>query len=154
MKNFLTLFFLLSLAACSPKITSTPSVNFVSRDTQGLVTLTATGYGASQLDRERSAQKTAFETLLFKGLPDASSSAVRLPMIENETESRKSHSAFFKKFFDENGMQSHVQAMTATGGTAKLASGQKLAQSFSMKINYDALRRQLEQEGVVRKFGY
>lgn len=153
MKNFLALVFLISVAACSPRITSVPSVAFVSRDAQGLVTLTATGHGANQQDRERSAQKAAFETLLFKGLPNADASAVRLPMIENETDSRTAHSSFFKKFFEEGGMATHVQAMTAAG-SAKLASGQQLAQSFSMKINYDALRRQLEQEGVLRKFGY
>ena len=154
MKNHIAIFVLFLFGSCSPKITSTPSVSLMERDAQGLVSLTATGYGNNQADREHSAQRIAFETILFKGLPSSATSALRLPMIEKPTEAQSKNKAFFNAFFEKGKMQDFVQSMAVSGGQRKLASKHSMAQEFALKINYDALRKHLESEGVIRKFGY
>lgn len=130
---------------------STSEVNYVANPNPGLVTLEATGYGKTQEAAELDTYITAFTTIFFKGLP--AFTALRTPMIPNESKARSEHAAYFKKFFDERG---YLQFVTGQGGTAKAGKaddGKNKVARRTFTINYESLRRDLEQNGVIRKFG-
>lgn len=135
----------------TPSYPATSEVNYVANPNPGLVTVEATGYGKTSQDAEWDAYSTAFNTIFFKGLP--AFTALRTPMIPNESKARSEHAAYFKKFFDDRG---YLQFVTGQGGTSKSSKaddGKNKSARHTFTINYESLRRDLEQNGVIRKFG-
>jgi hypothetical protein len=153
---FLLLSIGLLLAAFSCKTTKVNpgTVQYTANPAPGAVTVTSHGYGNTDLQLEKSARTLAFETILFRGLPAAEFTALRLPMIENEREARSGNSAFFKKFFEEDGCNQFVTAVSKLGNKPGKTADRKKTMDYSLTINYEALRRHLEQNQVLRKFGY
>jgi len=130
----------------------TAETTYLNSPGTGMVNLLAVGYGANERTAELDTYITAFSMILFKGLP--AFGALKLPMIENEAKARSEHRAFFTKFFDDRG---YLQFVTDQGGLSKLGKADQqgnIRVQKNLGINYDALRRHLEQEGVIRKFGY
>jgi len=131
---------------------ATAETTYLSSPGTGMVNLAAVGYGANEKAAELDTYVTAFSTILFKGLP--AFGALKLPMIDNEAKARSEHKAFFIKFFDNRG---YLQFVTDQGVLTKLGKADQqgnIRVQKNLSINYDALRRHLEQEGVIRKFGY
>ncbi|MEK7253756.1 MAG: hypothetical protein AAB316_03365, partial [Bacteroidota bacterium] len=120
----------------------------------GTVNVQANGFGSTTLQIERNARVKAFETILFRGLPSSEFTALRLPMIENESEARSRHSSFFKKFFEEDDCNRFVTAISRLDNKPVKTTDHSKTMAYSLTINYEALRRHLEQSGVLRKFGY
>lgn len=135
----------------APAYPSTSEVKYVNNPSQGLVTVEAIGYGKTEAAAELDAFNTAFTTIFFKGLPGFT--ALRTPMIPDESKARSEHSAYFKKFFDDRG---YLQFITNQGGATKAGKADDNRSRMARRtftINYESLRRDLEQKGVIRKFG-
>jgi hypothetical protein len=119
---------------------------------QGVVSISALGYGTTEREAEFDTFITGFEAILFRGLP--AFAGLRAAMINDESKAKSQHSQFFKKFFDERG---YLQFVSEQGKISKLGRSDqpgkiKVQKTFS--VNYEAMRKKLEQEGVIRKFGY
>jgi hypothetical protein len=115
-----------------------------------LVTLQSIGYGNNEQAAEHNAYIQAFNTIFFKGLP--AFTALRTPMVANESKARAEHAAYFKKLYDEKG---YLQFVTArdTPKYTKTNDGKGKMANQNLTINYELLRQDLERNSVIRKFG-
>lgn len=155
MKNFQTLFmaigFLLYLPACKSTYPTTAEVQYLGSPTTGLIKIDAVGYGTDEKKAEMDVYRTAFNTILFRGLP--AFSPLQRPMIENESAARSKHAAFFQQFFEERGYLKYITERSSPSKSEKTAETNTKIVRQTLVVNYDALRRDLEQNGVIRKFG-
>lgn len=141
---------IVGLHSCSPKLQSySAEVNFLYKEAQGTIAVKSTGYGKNQTDAVLDAQKNAFNVLLFKGLPGTE---LNVPLIENENEAKSKHAAYFKKFFDEMNFKTFMMSSTESSNLIKMKGTKKII--VDVKINYNSLRKDLEQNQLIRKFGY
>lgn len=95
------------------------------------------------------AQLSAIETILFRGIPN---STYNLPLVENRAEALSNHSEYFNHLLNEGYYKSFIIS-SSNIETFKDARNDKFIM-LNVNINYHALRRDLEQNGVIRKFGY
>lgn len=153
MKIKLISFFIIAimgLHSCSPKLQPYPAeVNFLYKEAKGTIAVKSIGYGKNQTDAVTDAQKNAFNVILFKGLPGTE---LNVPLIENESEAKSKHASYLKNFFDNANYKSFMMSSTESSNLIKLKGNNKI--SVDVKINYNSLRKNLEQNQVIRKFGY
>lgn len=130
---------------------STSEVTYLANPEAGIIRLSTIGYGHTQREAEQETYVTAFNTIFFKGVPGFD--ALRLPMIEDESKARRERASFFDKFYGEKG---YLQFVTEQGTSSKMnrVNRGKIRVQRDIAINYEALRRHLEREGVIRKFGF
>lgn len=150
LKSTLSLIIILEFHSCNPKIQSyAAEVNFLHREAQGVISVKSTGYGKNQIEAVADAQINAFKVLLFKGLPGTE---LNLPLIENENDAKSKHSDYFKKFFEQGIYKTFIMSSTESSNLIKVNGTKKI--SADIKINYNSLRKDLEQHQLIRKFGY
>lgn len=142
---------ILGLHSCSPKIMPTYSgeVNFLYKEAQGTIAVKSTGYGKNQAAAVSDAQINAFKVILFKGIPGTELNA---PLIENENEAKLKNSAYFKIFFDESKYKTFMMSSTESSNLIRVNNEKKIV--VDVKINYNSLRKDLEQNNIIRKFGF
>ena len=141
---------ILGLHSCSPKLQPySGEVNFLYKEAQGTIAVKSTGYGKNQTDAVMDAQKNAFKVLLFKGIPGTE---LNVPLIENENDAKSKHADYFKKFFDEGNYKTFMMFSTESSNLIKMKGTKKIA--VDVKINYNSLRKDLEQNQLIRKFGF
>ena len=152
LRNSASFILLLLLVACSPKITSYPSaeVSYLSGESSSdQVAIQARGYASKSEDVKVDAEKRAFEYLLFRGIPD---SPQRAPMVA-DANARKKHDNFFTEFFDKQGYRNYMTETTALGSPVKDKEQKNYNGYVKLKINIRSLRRDLEQQKVIARFG-
>jgi hypothetical protein len=143
-------FYSLFIQNCSPKIQSySAEVNFLYKEAQGTIGVKAIGYGKNQESAVEDAQKSAFKILLFKGIPGTE---LNIPLIQNENEATSKNSNYFKKLFDEGYYKTFLMSSTESSNLIKIKGNKKI--TVDMKINYNSLRKDLENNSITRKFGY
>jgi|688.fasta_scaffold780609_2 hypothetical protein len=143
-------FYSLFIQNCSPKIQSySAEVNFLYKEAQGTIGVKAIGYGENQESAVEDAQKSAFKILLFKGIPGTE---LNIPLIQNENEATSKNSNYFKKLFDEGYYKTFLMSSTESSNLIKIKGNKKI--TVDMKINYNSLRKDLENNLIIRKFGY
>lgn len=146
----LVIILLLFSVSCSNKIIPTAEVNFLS-GSDGTITMRAIGIGTNQEDAIIDAEKNAFNVLFFRGLPE---SEQKIALIgTNETEEKGKHKDYFDKFYKDKRYKSFVMSSIPTSDLIKHKGGKKSI-SIDVKINLVALRKDLEQFNIIRKFGY
>lgn len=116
----------------------------------GMITVISTGFGKKKTGSIKDSFKEAFRALLFRGIPG---SQYELPMIPDE-HAQKDHPALkalfeegYMSFVSENILQSEEKKAQRKDGIKGIMTTQKIT------INCEALRRHLEQNNVIRKFG-
>ena len=129
-------------------VAPTAEVNFVAAGEKGTVRLRAIGYGKTKEKALHNAEKNAFEVLIFRGIPGSSQENA---LVANENESKGQHKAFFKDFFEGQKYRTYMMSSSPEGYARK--KGYTKA-TTNMKININSLRRNLEQNKVIRKFGF
>lgn len=140
----------LGLHSCSPKLQSySGEVIFLYKEAQGTIAVKSTGYGKNQLDATTDAQKNAFKVILFKGLPGIE---VNVPLIEDENDAKSKHADYFKKFFDNNNYKTFMMSSVESSNLIRMKGTKKI--TVDIKINFNSLRKDLEQNQLVRKFGF
>ena len=147
---FLSMFFLIFMVACAKKnIPYSAEVNFLYKEAQGTIAVKSTGYGKNKKEAVEDAQRNAFRVLLFKGIPGTE---LNIPLVPNETEARFKHPEYFKILLDRGGYKSFTMSSDETSALIKAYGTKKI--NVDIKINYNSLRKDLEQNQVIRKFGY
>jgi hypothetical protein len=153
LKIILGVFVVLGLQSCSPKIQPYSSysgeVNFLFKEEQGTIVVESTGYGKNQSEALVDAQITAIKVLLFKGLPGTE---LNVPLIENENAAKSKHNEYFQNLFQQGNYVKFIMSSTESANTIRKTNNNKI--TLDIKINYNSLRQDLEQNQVIRKFGY
>ena len=145
----------LGLQFCSPNIKTnhdigyTGEVNFISKDEQGTILLKSTGYGNNQKEAVEDAKKNAFNVILFRGIPGTE---LNIPLIENEIDAKSKCNNYFQKFFNERYYSTFMMSATESSILMRISGLKRI--KVDIKINYNSLRKDLEQNQVIRKFGY
>ncbi len=118
------------------------------RPIEGTVAVLTTLTGERCRNPGECAQERAVRTLLFTGVPD---SPINRPMVANEEQALRQHKAWFDALFAKKG---YTRYIVRVSGVAPMTGSPRDAQAFVVLVNTDALRRALEQAGIVRRFGY
>lgn len=120
-------------------------------DSNNIVLLRATAYGKNSEEALSNAELSAIKTLLFRGIPN--SNKVQSILIGvNEQEIQNQHSGYFSELFGNKRYRSFILSSSPVTQYNKDVTGAKSI-TTDIKLNVNALRRDLEQNGVIRKFG-
>jgi hypothetical protein len=136
---------------CSPKMLQQPysaQVNFLNKDEAGSITLNSRGFGKDENAAIVSAQTNAFNIILFKGIPGTD---LNVPLIEREDEARATNGEYFDRLFSQGYYHNFLMSSSLHGDPVKVKGG--VNSSVDLTINYNALRKDLEQHNIIRKFG-
>lgn len=152
MKKGLYIFILLLCGMTSCRTSYlTHSVNYISEDSQ-TINLRCDGFGQNELTAITDAEKYAVESILFRGIPD---SQLKDPLVNiNENDARKNNKKYFDELLEEKRYKTFIISSIPTTKIhhVKGGGGQKSI-SIDVSINLRALRTDLEQNGIIRKFG-
>jgi hypothetical protein len=151
MKNYLSFIIvgiLIILQSCKP-ISYSSQVNFKSKENTGVYIVNAYGYAKKSKDAVLEAEKNAFKVIIFKGLPG---SDLTVPLVDNESTSMSQNKTFYDNFFDGGGYRSFIMNRNDSYTPKKIRNGYQ--SEVTLKINLASLRRELEQNQIIRKFGY
>lgn len=145
--------FILFSSSCSKKTipfaSASAEVNFLSEN-DGTITMRALGIGANESEAFTNAVFNAFDILFFRGLPE---SQQKNPLVgTNESEERLKNKDYFDNFYRSR-FQTFVMSQIPTSEIISLNNGQKSI-AIDIKINLTALRKDLEQNNIIRKFGF
>lgn len=113
------------------------------------VTFRVVGYGSNTKKAVVDAEISAIKTICFIGADGTSYSIPMVPAGENKAFA--DNSAFFNSFYSER-YRDFIESSIAVSNLGKDASKRK-CQTFDVKIRAEKLRKYLEQNGVIRKFG-
>ena len=126
-------------------------VNFLS-DGSNTLSLRVTAYGKKAKEAIENSEQAAVRTILFRGIPG--SNQVENPLIGvNEEKIQKEHKAYFKELFEEKRCSSFILSTVPVSKFSKDATKKKCIVA-DIKVNLQALRSDLEQHKVIRKFGF
>ena len=147
MKNILKLILAtFMLTACGATAPTTAEVKS-SVQKIGTITIIAKGYGKKEAIAVAHSKEQAFINLLFRGIPNTSYS--NGGMVGNETDARNKKPAYFKDFFEKNGLDRFVIKTRQI----ELFSKKGKSVKCEITINTKSLRNNLTQNGVIREFG-
>lgn len=102
------------------------------------------------------AKKNAVHGMIFKGVADKAGIKGKKPLVADVTMEEK-HAEFFKNFFAEGGEYMKYVAYTTSGqvGAGDVMKVSKKSREYKVgvvvTVQYDQLRKRLEQEGIVKK---
>ncbi|MBK9354902.1 MAG: hypothetical protein IPN09_13325 [Bacteroidetes bacterium] len=118
MKIFSFLVFLLfsiSITNAQENVSSTADVTYLGKSENGTIFLSSCGYGKT-LNKKAylAAVKNAFETLMFRGIPD---SEVPNALIENEAIAKTNSAKYFEDFFEGGRYKSFLTSIHETKPT-------------------------------------
>jgi hypothetical protein len=147
----LVLLVLLSVTySCSKKTLPTSEVNYLSGN-DGTITMRAIGNGTNQQEAISEAEKNAINVLFFRGLPE---SEQKIALIgTNESEEIEKHKQYFEKFYTQKRYKTFIMSSIPVSDFAKQNGGAK-SLALDVKVNLVALRKDLEQNNIIRKFGF
>ena len=159
MKNFIIfIIFILGLCSCSHKIqpptsdsshTYSAQVKFLYKDAPGTIGVNSTGFGKDLNGAITDAQLNAFNIILFKGIPGTE---LNVPLIDNEDDAKAKNSEYFRWLFDQGHYSNFLMVSNLSTDPSKTDDGYYVY--VDLKINYNSLRKDLEQNNVIRKFGF
>ena len=129
---------------------STAKVNFL-EESDGTITARAIGVGSTQDDAINDAEKNTFDVILFRGLPNSDQKTALIGTDESEEKVR--HKEYFKQFYLERRYKTFLMSSVPTSSLVEYEGGEKSI-GVDIKINLISLRKDLEQNDIIRKFGF
>lgn len=152
MKKLLPLALLITcIVSCSPKVYPVQSCNLVA-DQNNTITLRSSGFGKQKVESLDAAERYALETILFRGVPGSQYSSPLVGININEEQARQANPRYFKEFF-ENGRHKSFIVSSVPVSDYSWTKYQAWTISADITINVVSLRKDLEQHGVIRRFG-
>lgn len=137
------------MASCNRKVFPTAKVNYL-KEVEGTITMRAIGTGKGMKQAIADAEKNAIQVILFRGLPESQQNLPMIPL--NEYQAVQKYPEYFRLLYDKYRYRTFIMASVPTLGSIK--STKKLKSiAVDLKINIYALRRDLEQNGIINKFG-
>lgn len=138
------------ILACNSPKTLTGEVNYLGSPENGTIEVNAAGYGRTKKEAISNSERNAFYNLLFKGIPG---SQYALPMVTDAENVKKQHPKYFTQLLDEGGYKRFMMRSDLQTGFAPIQRGSENAVN-RIKIDVTGLRRDLESNQIIRKFGY
>ena len=86
---------------------------------------------------------------MFRGIPGTEQN---IPLVENEQESKSKHVKYFENFFEKGYYKTFMMSSIISSKLSKSNSGKTI--TLNVKININSLRKDLEQNQIIRKFGF
>lgn len=117
--------------------------------TRSNVTLRCTGYGKNVKIAAAEAERGAIETLLYIG---ATGTSYSLPLIANRAEAEKKYKKFFETFY-ESSYRDFIESSVTVTAFGKDAEKRK-CMTMDVNVRAEKLRSYLENNDVIRKFGF
>ncbi len=114
----------------------------------GMVWIQSTGFGKKEVIAQLDAEKAAMETLVFQGV---AGTQFAMPLVADESASRKDHADFYTGFFDQQGFRAYVNKTQTTEALTEFKGGKKMGTRVLVDVN--GLRKHLEDKGIIKKFG-
>ncbi|GAA3614883.1 hypothetical protein Q4Q39_02395 [Flavivirga amylovorans] len=147
--KILFIFFVLVLIACGgskhAEFTSA-KVKYVSNNDFETLRLSSIEVGSNKEEAIYNAQKLAFQNLFFRGIPN---SPYKKPLISlNEAEAYKKHKKYLNDFYNGR-MQTFIT--NSTDFINKKGAG--VTATVNLIINMRALRKDLQNNNLMQKFG-
>jgi len=140
------------LTSCAQK-TYTTNVSNNATTEEGTIRISSSGEGSNLPQAYSNAIENAFNTVLFKGVPESIQST---PLIPDETKAKEQYASVLACFKNKD---CYTQFLTHASkkGSKERVRGDKLINyevNSDVTINIRALRTYLEQNNVIRKFGF
>lgn len=125
------------------------------------------GYGANEVESIQDAQIRAIETLFFRGIPNSNISNPLIGYGENKL--KMENSTFFRDFFGNKKYLTFISETIPVGGEKQKVLATKidrkkkktkeemvdaLVVAVDIYVNVKTLRRSLEENDIIKKFGY
>jgi hypothetical protein len=136
--------------SCSKKTIPSAEVNYVSGN-EGTIIMRSIGVGSNQMEAIADAERSAINVILFRGLPE---SVQKIALIgTSESEEMDKHKDYFEKFYNQKRYKTFIMSSIPVSDLIKQNGGQKSI-AADVKVNLVALRKDLEQNNIIRKFGF
>ncbi|MGV6828645.1 MAG: hypothetical protein ACWA45_04540 [Flavobacteriales bacterium] len=150
-KILITILFI--LCSCGTNRTNPSSeVTFLSKKGEDIIAINAVGYGYKKIEAIKNAEQKVFEILLFMGLAN---SEYRDPLIKNEKLVKQTYSQYFELFFENEGYKKFIVfSKPSLNHTKKDKQSNLKKVSTTLNINIHSLRKDLEKNGIIKKFGF
>lgn len=147
---FAILIILFTTYSCSEKLIPSAEVNYVSGN-EGTITMRSIGVGTNQMEAIANAEKIAINVILFRGLPESIQKTALIGT--SESEEMDKHKDYFEKFYSQNRYRTFIMSSIPVSNLIKQNGGQKSI-AADVRVNLVALRKDLEQNNIIRKFGF
>ncbi|PHR72548.1 MAG: hypothetical protein COA67_04690 [Lutibacter sp.] len=150
-RNTITIISLILFISCSKKIHTplTAQVNVVNEVKHKTIELRSVGFGAKKEDALYDSEKKVFEILFFRGIPNTS---IETPLIgSNEPELLNKYKSYFDSFFKYK----YKSFIMSTSLASPMQKDKGIFTSVNdVTINILSLKKDLEEHGIIRKFGF
>ena len=150
-KKIILVLILSTSVSCAQKVAAplTAEVNVINEDANKTIELRSIGFGGNLKEAMYDAEKKAFEILFFRGIPNT---AIEKPLVgPNENELLAKHSGYFKQFFDTR-YKSFIMSVYQSAPSRRKKG--IVSSVNDLKINVLALKKDLETNNIIRKFGF
>ncbi|MFT6321760.1 MAG: hypothetical protein ACJAT4_002690 [Granulosicoccus sp.] len=146
------LFISLLFFACNRQVATT-SIQVLSKDAQGLISVAAEGTGATLPKRELSAQYKILNEIIFNGIPSEKVSDLRLPLVDRRTTLSSGQQKSLDEILSEENRNKYFSMFTRQSSSRQFNAKNNRVERFIGKLRIDLLRTDLENKGIIRKFG-
>lgn len=156
MKNFTFLIFILpflliSESSFAQKKTVSGEVNFIG-ESGGTISVRSVGYGKNKIEATDDAEIRAMEVIFFRGI---SGSSLKDPLIStNSDDVKNKNQGFFDKFYNEKQYKTYITSSIPTTDNLIKNKGGMKSLVVDIVINIKALKMNLEENNIIRKFGF
>lgn len=138
------------LLSCSPKVFPVQSCVVVSERSSEL-TVRTSGYGKKKITALDAAEKNAIETLLFRGIPGTQNGS---PLVGiDETAAKTEYAGYFDSLL-KNGRHKSFIISSVPVTDYSWTKYRAWCVTADVVINVPALRKDLETQGIIRRFGF
>lgn len=115
------------------------------------VSMRSVGIGDNEQKAQIDAEMNAIDVLFFRGLP---SSKQNSPLISiDEASAKAKHADYFREFYNNSRYKTFIISSHPVTKLEKNADKTR-SMAVDVTVNLKALRLDLENRGVIRKFGY
>jgi len=143
--------FLLAISSCSKKILPTAEVTYLyTKD--GVLNVRSTGYCTKTDFKDQcidATQQQAFSMLFYRGIPGSQQNT---PLISIDEKDKSTNDKFLKDFFTSGRYKTFIISSAPVSELIKQRQQKKII--VDLGINLAAIRRELEHNKVIPKFGY
>jgi hypothetical protein len=143
----ISLLFLIFFIGCSPKIIQHGLVSYVNSNGKETIKVKADDYGKSEKEAVANAEKLAINTLLNVGI---TGSEVNSPMIGINVD-KTSKEEYLKKLFTNDRYRSFL---TCSENVQVVKEKRVYHATLNCCISYRALRKDLEDNNIIKKLGF
>lgn len=149
-KNWIIILFLsVSVLGCKPTY-YTHQVNYLEGTAQ-TISLRCVGYGNDRFMAINDAEQAAVKELLFRGVPLSQQKDALVST--NESESLRKNNSYFNELLSKGRYKTFIISSTPVSDISHYKGSLKQI-TVDVKINLYGLRKDLEQNNIIRPFGY